>query len=108
MAATDVATARDNSAANSNASAGNESVGFCPACHNPVVLGDTHFRCAKCAFQVARVILQKRLPVEEVKLLLKDRKTRVISGFVSKKRANCQFNAMLVLDQGNRVQFAFE
>ena len=57
-------------------------------------------------FRMSRTMLGKTLPKEEIANLLKDGKTGLIKGFVS-KRTGRPFDAFLVLKKGGNIGFEF-
>ncbi len=59
-----------------------------------------------CAFRMGRTILQREIPVEQVRKIAESGKTDLLQKFISKKGR--PFAAYLVLGQGGKVGFEFE
>jgi DNA topoisomerase-3 len=91
-------------------------LGDCPVCGKGKVFAlPKAFACENalppkkaCAMRMSRVILQKEVPEAQVEKLLRDRKTDLIPGFVSKKGKGRPFSARLTLDKKGKMGFEFE
>jgi DNA topoisomerase-3 len=59
----------------------------------------------KKGLKISKIILAKPIPPEAMKAMLRDGKTPLIKGFISKKRR--PFDAYLVLDGSGRISFEF-
>ncbi|SDN33136.1 type IA DNA topoisomerase [Alkalicoccus daliensis] len=75
--------------------------GNCPLCGEAVLDKGNFYGCAgynknKCTFTLSKILLEKKLPLKQVKLLLKQGETEVIKGF---KKENNHFDAVLKWDQ---------
>ncbi|MFU2158073.1 DNA topoisomerase 3 [Caldisericum sp. AR60] len=86
-----------------------EPLGTCPKCGSQVYEKETVYACenypGKCTFRIKKVMGGREIKRDEVKKLLKDHKTELISDFISVKGKN--FKAYLVLEDGS-VKFEFE
>jgi len=86
-----------------------ESLGKCPKCGGSVYEKETVYACEhypkECSFRIKKVMGGREITREDVKKLLKDGKTDLISDFVSSKGR--QFKAYLLLEGGS-VKFEFE
>lgn len=94
-----------------------ETVGTCPVCGNRVLDTPNGYCCEKaltetgkkkCTFRMGKTILSRDIAPEEVKTLLRDKRTDLLTGFVSKKRGNRAFSAYLVLQKDGSVGFEFQ
>ena len=77
-----------------------ESVGACPKCGATVRDVGGRFVCEKtpaCDFGMARRLLQREMKPEEISALLRDGKTALLAGFIS-KRTRRPFSAHLTMD----------
>lgn len=89
-----------------------ESLGKCPVCHEgDVVETPKGYGCSRwrdgCKFVVWKEIAGRKMNIEEVEELLKNGKTKVLTGFRSK--AGRHFSAALEWDgQENKVKFVFD
>ena len=86
-------------------------VGECPLCHSPVRRTSFGYGCAGykekgCRFSIRMKILGKLIPKSLASTLLSEKKTPVLSGFISQKTGK-PFDAMLTLDEKGHVGFAF-
>lgn len=81
-----------------------EEVGRCPRCGQGVFEGRSSFDCAACPLRIPCYLAGRRLEPGEVRTLLAQGRTKVLSGFKSKKKR--RFRAALVLDEGE-VRFSF-
>ena len=85
-------------------------MGSCPLCQGDVVETPKSYGCANwkisgCTFTIWKEIAKKKLGPKEVKALLKDKQTEVLSGFTS--RAGKPFDAKLVVAASGKVEFLF-
>ena len=71
------------------------------ACENNFKSGKEH-----CDFRIGRTILSRELQIEEVKALLNEKRTPLLSGFVSKRNKRT-FSAHLTLDAKGKMGFEF-
>ncbi len=88
-----------------------DEVGECPLCHAPVRRTSFGYSCSAykttgCRFSIRMKILGKMIPKAVAVTLLKDKKTEVLSGFVSQKTGK-PFDAALVLGEDGKVTFDF-
>jgi DNA topoisomerase-3 len=90
-----------------------EPLGACPRCGARVFAQALSFVCEQsltptgsCDFRSARTILQQSISAEQMTKLLNERRSDLLSGFVSKKTGR-KFKAWLVLDTSGKVQFDF-
>jgi len=88
-------------------------VGECPLCGAPVHETANAYICAErakdrdqCEFQIGRNILSKTIEVDQMKKLLKEGKTDLISGFRS-NRTKRKFDAFLTLKEKGKLGFEF-
>lgn len=91
-----------------------ESLGPCPKCGAPVVEHGTSYVCTKslgpdktCDFRSGRTILQQPIEPEQMKKLLSEGKTDLLTGFVS-ARTRRKFSAYLVRQPDGKIGFEFE
>ncbi|NGO38486.1 DNA topoisomerase III [Limisphaera ngatamarikiensis] len=91
---------------------GREPVGPCPRCGARVFEAGMHYVCEKavgpdksCSFRVGRVILQQPVEPAQMRKILTEGKSDLLSGFVS-NRNHRRFEAHLVLRDGD-VKFEF-
>ena len=86
-----------------------ESSMLCPVCGKPLVKRNWGWGCSGykdgCKFSISLTIAGKKLTDRQVETLIKKRKTNVIKGFKSK--AGKEFEAMLVLNDENKIIFQF-
>jgi len=89
-------------------------LGGCPKCAQGVyelplsyVCENTVARPRACDFRSGRIVLQQEVSPEQMKKLLKDGSTDLLSGFVS-QRTRRPFKAYLALGKGGKVEFRFE
>lgn len=59
----------------------------------------------KKGLRISKVILSKTITEDDIRKLLKDRKTELIKGFISKKRK--PFDAYLLIDKKGKISFEF-
>jgi len=90
-----------------------ESLGPCPKCGAPVVEHGTSYVCTKslgpdktCDFRSGRTILQQPIEPEQMKKLLSEGKTDLLTGFVS-ARTRRKFSAYLVRQPDGKIGFEF-
>lgn len=93
---------------------GKEALGGCPKCGSNVFENGMNYVCEKavgkdktCDFRSGLVILQQKVEPEHMKKLLAEKKTDLLTKFVS-KRTGRAFKAHLVLDDKGKVGFEFE
>jgi DNA topoisomerase-3 len=85
---------------------GKEPLGKCPKCGARVFDNGMNYVCEKqagaeksCDFRTGKIILQQEIPPEQVKKLLAEGKTDLLTKFISKKN-NRAFKAFLILKDG--------
>ena len=88
-----------------------DEVGECPLCHAPVRRTSFGYSCSAyktsgCRFSIRMKILGKMIPKAVATTLLRDKRTDVLTGFVSQKTGK-PFDAALVLGEDGRVGFDF-
>lgn len=93
---------------------GKNSIGKCLKCGAPLIETKKSFSCPnwnhpqnKCDFSIFKVIGGKTLTQNQIKTLLKTRKTAILKGFKSKKTGK-KYQARLILDENFKVKFEFE
>lgn len=93
---------------------GQESLGTCPKCGGHVYEHGTAYLCERsvgpnktCDFRSGQVILQQPVAREQMRKLLAEGKTDLLTGFVS-ARTRRAFSAFLVRDKDGKVGFEFE
>jgi DNA topoisomerase III len=91
---------------------GQEPMGKCPKCGGSVFESETDYLCERsqndtrrCTFKIGKTILQQPIPREQAVKILRDSKSDVMNGFISK--AGKPFPAWLVLDDKGKVTFEF-
>lgn len=89
-----------------------EEVCKCPLCGAPVLSSPDAYICKsyfdkKCNFRVAKRMLEREIPVEQLLKLANDKSTDMLEGFKS-KRTGKLFNAKLVLRSGGKIGFVFK
>lgn len=86
-----------------------QSIGKCPQCGCDVIEGKKGYGCSGykdgCKFVIWKEIASKKITLKQVQDLLEKGKTGVIKGFKSK--ANKKFEAILKLNEENKVEFEF-
>jgi len=94
--------------------AGQDSLGPCPKCANPVYAFGSSYVCSKaagpdktCDFKSGVMILQQTVAAEQMEKLLRDGRTDLLDGFVS-SRTKRRFKAYLVKTPEGKVGFEFE
>lgn len=88
-----------------------DDVGECPLCHSRVRRTSFGYGCAGykdkgCRFSIRMKILGKVISKPIARTLLTEKKTEVLTGFISQKTGK-PFDAMLTLEADGRVGFAF-
>ncbi|MFZ0826508.1 MAG: DNA topoisomerase III [Verrucomicrobiia bacterium] len=85
---------------------GKEPLGKCPKCGARVFDAGMNYICEKatgpdktCTFRTGKIILQQEIPPEQVKKLLAEGKTDLLTKFISKKN-NRAFKAFLIVKDG--------
>ena len=82
-----------------------EEVGVCPICAKKVVRGKFSYGCtgfdSGCNFRVGINICKRDIPINEMRRLLTEGRTEMLSGFISKNGK--RFDGRLVLKDGNAV-----
>lgn len=79
----------------------------CPACGEADVVLQGAYRCAKgCGFQFSAKILQQPIEPDQMEKWIKDGRTDLLHGFVSKKTGR-PFSARLVRTGRDRMEFEF-
>jgi DNA topoisomerase-3 len=91
-----------------------ESLGACPKCGAAVYEHGNSFVCERsvgpakaCDFRSGKLILQQPVEREQMRKLLAEGKTDLLTGFVS-ARTKRKFSAFLVRDTDGKVSFEFE
>ena len=91
---------------------GKEPLGKCPKCGARVFDTGMNYVCEKqagveksCTFRTGKIILQQEIPPEQVKKLLAEGRTDLLTKFISKKN-NRAFKAFLILKDG-KTAFEF-
>jgi DNA topoisomerase-3 len=92
---------------------GKEPLGKCPKCGARVFDAGMIYLCEKatgadktCNFRVGKIILQQNIEPEQVKKLLAEGKTDLLTKFVSKRNGRA-FKALLVVGKDGRIGFEF-
>ncbi len=92
---------------------GQEPVGYCPIDGAPVFEGPTAYICQNatgdsptCKFRIAKKILNQEITREQAAKILKDKRSDLLTGFIS-ARTRRGFKAYLVLNDENKVVFEF-
>ncbi len=93
---------------------GQQSLGPCPKCRSQVFEHGMSYVCEKsvgpnktCDFRSGKVILQQAVEPEQMRKLLAEGRTDLLTGFVS-SRTNRKFKAFLVQQADGKVGFEFE
>lgn len=93
---------------------GQEALGPCPKCQQPVYVHGMHYVCSQsvgparsCDFRSGREILQQPIEPEQMKKLLADGRTDLLAGFVS-SRTRRKFKAFLVREPSGKIGFEFD
>src|SRR5690606_5245933 len=89
-------------------------LGKCPKCGHGVFEHGMNYLCEKsvgpeknCTFRSGKVILQQEIAPEQMRKLLTEGKTDLLTGFVS-SRTNRKFKAFLVTQKDGKIGFEFE
>lgn len=77
----------------------------CPKCGGNLAKEKWNFTCS-CGYKISHVIAKKDIPDNEIENLIKNGKTGLINGFISKKGK--KFNAHLTLNGEGNIEFEFE
>jgi DNA topoisomerase-3 len=92
---------------------GKEPLGKCPKCGAQVFDAGMNYLCEKstgpdktCTFRTGKIILQQEISPEQVKKLLAEGKTDLLTKFISKKN-NRAFKAFLAVGKDGKVGFEF-
>jgi DNA topoisomerase-3 len=92
---------------------GKEPLGKCPKCGARVFDAGMNYICEKaaaaertCTFRTGKIILQQEISPEQVKKLLAEGKTDLLTKFISKKN-NRAFKAFLLIGKDGKVGFDF-
>ena len=90
-----------------------ESIGACPTCGAPVRMLPGAFVCEnkndddKCTFSMGRRLLQREMQPAEIAMMIKDGKTGLLNGFIS-KRTGRSFAAHLIWNTAEKkLEFEF-
>ena len=93
---------------------GQESLGSCPKCQASVFEHRMNFTCEKaigpnktCDFRTGKVILQQEIEPTQIRKLLSEGRTELLTGFVS-SRTRRRFKAYLKRGDDGKVGFEFE
>ncbi len=93
---------------------GKEALGVCPKCSGAVYEDGMRYLCEHnsgpnktCDFKTGKVVLQQEVSAEQIKKLLKDGKTDLLTNFKS-NRTGRGFKAYLALDASGKIGFEFE
>ena len=86
----------------------------CPQCDGKIHQTDLSYLCSNnkrvsdknCNFRITRKILDKEIPVDELKNLVNNKKTSLIKGFISRKTKR-RFEANLILKPNGSIGFEF-
>lgn len=90
-------------------------VAECPLCSGSIHQTDLSFICTnnkrvadegKCNFRITRKLLDKEIPLDELKKLVTEKKTGLIKGFIS-RRTKRRFDANLILKSNGSIGFEF-
>jgi DNA topoisomerase-3 len=91
---------------------GKTAIGKCPKCGGKIFETETDYVCEKsqadskpCKFKIGKEILQQPIDATQASKLLADRKTDLLTNFISK--AGKPFPAYLVMDDKGKVTFEF-
>ena len=93
---------------------GKEALGVCPKCSGAVYEDGMRYLCEHnsgpnktCDFKTGKVVLQQEVSAAQIKKLLKDGKTDLLTNFKS-NRTGRGFKAYLALDASGKIGFEFE
>ncbi|MGC8743220.1 MAG: DNA topoisomerase III [Verrucomicrobiia bacterium] len=91
---------------------GKQPLGNCPKCGGKVYQIEEAYICENsqakpksCKFKINRFILNQEITPQQAEKLLKDKKTDLLDGFISKY--NKPFSAYLVMDKSGKITFEF-
>jgi len=76
----------------------------CFKCSSPMKRNKWNYECS-CGYKLSHTVAGKALTEETIKTLLKEKKTRVISGFTSRSKKT--FKAALKLNENGEIEFDF-
>ncbi|UOF93580.1 MAG: DNA topoisomerase III [Bordetella sp.] len=89
-------------------------VGKCPKCSSSVFEYKTNYMCEKsidfekhCNFRISKIILQQEISRDQIEKLLRNGRTDLIDGFIS-KRTNKKFKVCLIFQKNGSIGFEFE
>lgn len=89
-------------------------VGVCPCCGARVLEMPAAYQCEKnirgekkCTFRISKTILSRDITSEEVTELLANKRTQLLSGFISKKSKRA-FKAFLIVKGNGSIAFEFQ
>ena len=92
---------------------GKEALGKCPKCGARVFDAGMNYICEKatgpdktCDFRTGKIILQQEIAPEQIKKLLAESKTDLLTKFISKKN-NRAFKAFLAIGKDGKIGFEF-
>ena len=77
----------------------------CPLCNSMMKKNTWNFEC-NCGYKLSHVIAKKNLDDNTIKELIKNKKTKLLSGFKSK--AGKSFSAQLVMNEKGEISFEFQ
>jgi DNA topoisomerase-3 len=93
---------------------GKEAIGACPKCSGAIYEDGMRYICERntgpnktCDFKTGKVVLQQEVSVEQIKKLLSEGKTDLLTNFKS-NRTGRGFKAYLALDPKGKIGFEFE
>ena len=88
--------------------------GVCPCCGARVLEMPAAYQCEKnirgekkCTFRISKPILSRDITSEEVTELLANKRTQLLSGFISKKSKRA-FKAFLIVKGNGSIAFEFQ
>ena len=89
-----------------------EVIGKCPICKSDVVASDSYYACKgyfnkKCKLRISKKMLERDIPLEEIKKILTDGETNILDNFRS-KRTGKLFSASLLLQKDGKIRFKFK
>ena len=94
--------------------AGREALGVCPKCSGAIYEDGMRYVCEHntgpnktCDFKTGKVVLQQEISAEQIKKLLTQGKTDLLTNFKS-NRTGRGFKAYLALGEGGKIGFEFE
>lgn len=91
---------------------GETSLGACPRCSGNVYEHGMNYLCEntpskKCDFRSGKIVLQQEIAAEQMRKLLEQGKTDLLTGFISNRNAR-KFKAYLVKNPDGKIGFQFE